>query len=215
MFEDSTQPSHFVHFGCWNQGICSEEGSNPISRVMKKLRNFVTSTSPEFVMVAGDNYYPKKTGKDIDKKKLINNSDLESGFNCLPKDVPIYLLLGNHDLDTGGNLRLLSESNEEEVTEPCHILNKENALLTGLGLKRPRDQGRKLVMYTLLDNTLILMIDTTMYDMKPNKPNESLLCYDKEINEPVSYNTIPALMELQVAEIESILTKPRKLILKI
>jgi predicted MPP superfamily phosphohydrolase len=212
IIENSQQLIRFIHFGCWNQGDCTEEGTNPLSRVMKKLRNFIRNKVPNFIIISGDNYYPIKRGKGPEKKKLINNNDLESGFNCLPKDIPIYLLLGNHDLDNGTDLKILSETGEEKDAEPCHILNEENKLIEKLAINRPKKQGKKLVMYKLEGNMLILMIDTTMYDMKPNKPNASLSCYDneingttKEINETTSYKTISELMELQKSEIEEII----------
>lgn len=61
-------PLQFIHFGCWNQGGCSIDGTNPLSRVMKKLRDYVKSkrNHAQFITIAGDNYYPLREGK---KKK--------------------------------------------------------------------------------------------------------------------------------------------------
>ena len=50
----------FVHFGCWNNGLCSESGTNGLSIMTKKLNEHILTNSIEFLTVAGDNYYPKK-----------------------------------------------------------------------------------------------------------------------------------------------------------
>ena len=68
----------FVHFGCWNYGKCNlETPENGMSLVIKKLID--DSISPDFFIVAGDNYYPQssETGK-----KIFNKEDFNSGMSC-------------------------------------------------------------------------------------------------------------------------------------
>ena len=67
----------FIHFGCWNKGGCyldkPSKGWNDLSSVMRNLREVSESHyKPEFVVVAGDNYYPtyeanEKTGESQKK----------------------------------------------------------------------------------------------------------------------------------------------------
>ena len=56
---------------------------------------------PEFIVVAGDNYYPlkKKNKATGEKIKTVDLAELKSGFECLPSTIKKYVLLGNHDLE--------------------------------------------------------------------------------------------------------------------
>jgi hypothetical protein len=180
MQEDSI---HFIHFGCWNQGGCSPKVNNNLFRVMKKLNIYVEKTNPQFIIVAGDNYYPVKNkdkSKSDEKKettKLIIDSQLKSGFYCLPENIPIYLLMGNHDLDNGKQLLRVTE-NGNEKPEECHILNMEKRISKELQLIRPH--AGHLVIYELKGSVLFLMIDTSMYDVSMEKDKDRILdCYNK------------------------------------
>jgi len=204
----SDESLHFIHFGCWNQGGCSEDGTNPLSLVMQKLKTQIRKHSIQFLTVAGDNYYPIKTGKGDAKTKTILPGDLVSGFACLPKNIPIYLLLGNHDLDNSKSLQIKSETGEESKADNCFILKKEGELIDELNLIRPKNEDRKLVMHKLVGSTLIIMIDTTMYDLedRPDKPDPTFLCYDKAIGTSDEIpSTTASLMNLQKEEVESII----------
>jgi hypothetical protein len=61
----------FIHFGCWNQGVCKKkdpENNTPITRVMRQLETTITRVANgnnkyDFIVVAGDNYYPDKPEK--------------------------------------------------------------------------------------------------------------------------------------------------------
>jgi DNA repair exonuclease SbcCD nuclease subunit len=113
----------FIHFGCWNQGYCDktdEDNKTPISEVMRQLEKTIKAakTKHDFIVVAGDNYYPnkpekkektekkdkteksEKTEKKVKEGKTIIQGNLESGFNCLPSGIEINIILGNHDLET-------------------------------------------------------------------------------------------------------------------
>ena len=75
----------FIHFGCWNNGLCTMDGTNGLSLTMKKLNSYVESNSIDFVTIAGDNYYPPKTPKG----KIFSMENFTSGFSCLPSLVII------------------------------------------------------------------------------------------------------------------------------
>ena len=90
---------NFIHFGCWNKGECLIDSLvNPLSRVMTNLREVCNDpkTKPEFVVVAGDNYYPDTLTITTDEKKIkgknINTRHLDSGLECLPNNVPVNII---------------------------------------------------------------------------------------------------------------------------
>lgn len=60
---------------------------------MHTLKVFTHKEQPDFIVVAGDNYYPGKVKNKMtgEKIKTIVPTDLAAGFVCLPKDVPIVL----------------------------------------------------------------------------------------------------------------------------
>ena len=94
----------FIHFGCWNYDKCG--GNNPVTAVTRAVTEETERREIEYVIVAGDNYYPIKNKRQANGKlKLINPSMLASGFDCLP-NIETYVLFGNHDLDNSKSLRL-------------------------------------------------------------------------------------------------------------
>jgi hypothetical protein len=154
----------FIHFGCWNKGGCyvdnPSKGWNDLSSVMRNLREVSESNDkPDFIVVAGDNYYPenkkdKTTGKKI--KKIVT-SDLMSGLECLPENIPTHILLGNHDVESG--VPVDNKKTPQPETK-CYILDKEEEFA------RSRRGMASLNTYNsrLFDEkTLVLMIDTTIY----------------------------------------------------
>ena len=179
----------FIHFGCWNQGLCDKGNKkNPISRVMNQLDQTLKSSQPkfDFIVVAGDNYYPDKPKKEKDTKeskkekdtkeskkekvkgdkiKIINNQNLSSGFDCLPKNIEINIILGNHDLETTNvNDKLYLENTDNPEKGDCAIIQREMALVAS---QRMDNMSLDLYKYKWLgENTLVLMIDTSMYDFR-------------------------------------------------
>jgi hypothetical protein len=161
----------FLHFGCWNKGGCdltSINNKTSLSDVMIKVNQFaeIPETKPDFILVAGDNYYPKKKKDKRGKIKKMNFQELLSGFECLPKNIECNVILGNHDLETDvyvGN---------EETPNKCNIINSE------INISNKNDNiNLKLFNFKRIGNgTLILMIDSTMYDPKSNL---FLPCYKK------------------------------------
>lgn len=157
----------FIQFGCWNEGLCGNE-SVPLTKVMHTLKAFTHKEKPDFIVVAGDNYYPGKVKNKMtgEKFKTIIPTDLAAGFACLPKDVPIDMIMGNHDLETK---MYVSGSSEKETD--CFITQKEMVEAVpnhiDLVIQKARTNGE----------TLVLLIDTSMYD--DNDIAEMLPCYKK------------------------------------
>ena len=115
----------FITFGCWNRGECNMENiNNPVSVVMQHIKNDViksqrTSTPYNFIVVAGDNYYPE----NVNKVKFFNETNLNSGFTCL-EQIPIqkYIIFGNHDYSDKYNKNETIKS-DIITNEPMYCLN--------------------------------------------------------------------------------------------
>ena len=114
----------FVHFGCWNYGKCDlESPTNGMSSVIKELMD--DSISPDFFIVAGDNYYPLSG----DGKKIFNKEDFTSGMKCVKElgettGKPVYMLMGNHDLQYERAL-FDSSSPDAEQLDRCTLIENQ------------------------------------------------------------------------------------------
>lgn len=182
----------FIHFGCWNNlNIKEKEGKIKEIGCLKKVMKLLEAnlSGVDFIVIAGDNYYPKKE-KTIEgeKKKRIIPSKLEEGFNLLPKEIPIVMILGNHDLETNLNPRkpkLFIEGNPEE-SRSCSILELEK-LSKGSNIEYTffKDQ--------MMDNgTLVIMIDSDVYSIDAYK---FLPCYNIFLSE--NFENIDNVKEYQ------------------
>lgn len=207
-----SNPNRFVFFGCWNN---VNENSN-LENTMTTLNSYLKE-NPEipFVVIGGDNFYPdkskkkeeKKDKKDKDKKdekkekctKIINPNKLTYGFNLLPKDIPIYMLLGNHDLETNtqGEEKFCIQNDEEdpipEVPNECTILNHEKQWVSN---KNNITLGTNFVR--VLNNTLLLMIDTSMYDTEESKLY--VPCYNNFYNKNVNIEELRSDQHAWIAQ---------------
>lgn len=170
---------NFIHFGCWNN--LNKNGN--LKPVMDKLQSRLNNPDlPEidFISVAGDNYYPDKLKPKIKtdgKKKIIKPDLLEMGFDMLPSEPDIYMILGNHDLETNTNPKkpTLFIRDENTPEDNCKILTIEQELSENA-------KNIEFVMNKelfLSSGTLVLMIDTSMYTMDAKK---YLKCYNKFFN---------------------------------
>ena len=157
---------HFLHFGCWNKGHSYLRDNNNtdiasnLTNVMRKLNEVCDQIHPDFIVVAGDNYYPtKQIFKDGDKTKsikILNEEDLKSGFDSLPKNVEVDVIMGNHDYETN----LYVPENDQFETS-CKILKLE------YDFEKRQNHNLDVVIHKarkINETTLILMIDTTIYD---------------------------------------------------
>lgn len=166
----------FIHFGCWNKGGCflndNTEQTNGLTNVMRLLNDIVTTDSYEFISVAGDNYYPTKIKSGDISTKIFDEQELKSGFDCLPKDIPINVIMGNHDYEK--NLNAYNSNKEIVNIDGCEILDTEYKLNAEIN----PNINTKVFDFKVLDNkTKILMIDTTIYD--DNYIDQNIDCYFK------------------------------------
>ena len=192
---------NFIHFGCWNN--LNKKGN--LKPVMDKLQSRLNNPDLpqiDFISVAGDNYYPDKLKPKIktdSKKKIIKPDLLEMGFNMLPSDPDIYMILGNHDLETNTNPNkpTLFIRDEDNAEDNCKILTMEQELSI-------KQSNIEFVLYKdlmLSNGTLILMIDTSMYTMDGKK---YLKCYNMFLD--TDYD-LSQLQELQNSWILSTIEK--------
>ena len=182
----------FIHFGCWNNlNIKEKEGKIKEIGCLKKVMKLLEAnlSGVDFIVIAGDNYYPKKE-KTIEgeKKKRIIPSKLEEGFNLLPKEIPIVMILGNHDLETNLNPekpKLFIEENPEE-SRSCSILELEK-------LSKGSNIEYKFFKDQMMDNgTLVIMIDSDVYSIDAYK---FLPCYNIFLSE--NFESIEEVKEYQ------------------
>jgi hypothetical protein len=196
---------NFIHFGCWNYKKCDSanlaDPINPddtnITRVMKTLKKYIDKSidksienKPEFLTVAGDNYYFLKNKKtDIQgEQKIFNQEFLLSGFNCLPKNIKKYVLIGNHDL----------ENIDNPLKDPdCSILETQKKFESdgGNNIVLDSDRTGPIMHHVLDDSTIVIMLDTTMYEESEKAIKKVMKCYEKmfEMNAlgvPVNENVL-------------------------
>ena len=104
-----------------------------MSYVLQSLRNNINKNqekSIKFIIIAGDNYYPdkvkiKKGTKSNNNLKLksIIVKNLLSGFDCLPKNIETFILLGNHDIENINSSNIKTKySKIPEITEHQNVI---------------------------------------------------------------------------------------------
>ena len=143
---------YFIQFGCWNNGGCDETKNNGLTNVTRSLK----LKAPEFIVISGDNYYPPKETIEGKKKKYFVENDFLSGFNCLPKNMPIYMNYGNHDYETD----LIIDKNTGQTENNCELIKRQQLYVA----ENPNIQ---LDLFRAIDfsgSTKVIMIDTTIYD---------------------------------------------------
>jgi hypothetical protein len=141
---------YFIQFGCWNNGGCEETKNNGLTNIMNSLK----LKSPEFIVISGDNYYPPKETIEGKKRKYFVENDFLSGFNCLPKNIPIYMNYGNHDYETG----LIMNNGTKENT--CELIKRQQSYVA-------ENPNIRLDLFRAIEfsvSTKVVMIDTTIYD---------------------------------------------------
>ena len=177
----SSDPVKFWQFGCWNN-LNIGRMKDVIDFMKNKLKEETEKDSaPEFLIISGDNYYPGKTIDGTKKIKTIYEDTLKEGLNELPTEIKIYMLLGNHDLETNKGKKkddknlYITESNIEDKkleNDDCKIIQLELETL---------DKQTNVEYYFFKSekkhNTLLLMLDTSIYDGKD--ANEYLPCYNE------------------------------------
>ena len=169
----------FIHFGCWNNLNTKKKDDKIkqlgcLNKVIKKLNEYLDENEVNFMTIAGDNYYPEKRKIEEKKKKIIKPDLLSQGFNLLPKTLQIYMILGNHDLETNlkiDNPKLFIDSlSNPEPVNSCSIVRKEREIVETL----PNISYSFFEARMIDSHTLILMIDSDIYSVDAIK---YLQCY--------------------------------------
>ena len=189
----------FIHFGCWNNTNIKKDKGKPVGcvkPVMDMLKNYLdrTEKKPNFMVIAGDNYYPDKyKNPDETKVKIIYPDKLREGFDLLPDSLPIHMILGNHDLETNGKKKsLFINSVDTPENNDCAIIKIEKDII-----RRKQNIEFKLFDYKYLkNNTLLLMIDTSMYSDDIKK---FMQCYNEFLER--RFETPQELIEFQNSQI--------------
>lgn len=151
----------FIAFGCWNKDMCQEDGINGMSLVLRDIYEKKNLYNLEKIYLLGDNYYPPKNEK---KEKQFVGEEFISGFQCLDRiDVPKDLIWGNHESG--------DEFKEGEIITKCKTMGSIIDMLK----ENPNYNIFKDVSDILEVNTLILKIDTTIYEDYEDIEAE---CYD-------------------------------------
>ena len=139
-------------------------------------------------------------GEIEEKKKIIKFKDIEYGFQLLPKNIPIYTILGNHDLETidavKQNLFVDEPDKPRRPEYGCEIVNKQIDTISEF--KNISYNFFKSVK--LANNTLLLMIDTSIYE-KTVDSNKYLPCYQQFAKSNLPAETIDTLREYQLTKI--------------
>ena len=157
---------------------------NAVNDVMTVMKRKVADRAKpvDFISVAGDNYYPKKSTDNTGaKKKIISPEDLDRGFRELPDEPEIYMILGNHDLDTNNDEEqpTLFVNDKSNVESGCNIMTLQQD-----SIKNISNIHFELFKAVLMrDDTLVLMVDTSMYE---DEANEYLECYNIFLREDYS-----------------------------
>lgn len=151
-----------------------------LKAVMHELNTYLSrEPAIQRIIISGDNYYPDKIETELSKRKNIHPDKLNEGFNMLPKDIPINMIMGNHDLETNGKKASLYLSDEPESGD-CKITHLEMEIA-----KRIPNIELSLFQSIFLAEhmTLILMIDTSIYS---DDVTNFLKCYNDFTNERFS-----------------------------
>jgi len=205
----------FIHFGCWNEfGYKlgpSKENPNLINSgltfVLDELNEYVQKNPIDFIVVAGDNYYPKYMnggGEQTDDKfRIVNVDEFIKVFLALPQQITKYILFGNHDIEDevimDKTVQSLKYPNlSDDSTKTCKILN----LQQDLALTKP-DLNYQIFnkpIHLVISNTLIIMFDSYLFEAKEYGCYEYLFDEYQKTDKNVSN-----LLKFQIEQIRSII----------
>jgi hypothetical protein len=139
---------------------------------MNKINEHTKKNPINFAVIAGDNYYDsakvkkdksekaEKSEKQTEKIKLFNKTNFDSGVECLKNSLPgikKYILLGNHEYDK-------VSGDDIEDKEKCNLMRLQQKTF----LKENSFNFFTNIMIEESENTLIIMIDTTLYEYESN-----------------------------------------------
>jgi hypothetical protein len=216
----------FAFFGCWNEThypskenldapcfqIQENTTKNPCDEFSFVLNNLKQNHNDiDFLVVAGDNYYPEKKTENGIKTKKFELTDFNRGFEALKSiNKQTYLLLGNHDVDNiapkiknkskkkGG-----STPTKEKEEADCRIIHAEIDFVRDSNITL-FDYKRELIVTEMQEtNTLCIMVDTSIFI-------EKLDCYDSLLNESDKLWTKEQIIDQQKTMIETIIKAHKK-----
>jgi len=231
----------FAFFGCWNEvhypsedpkendapcfKIQENESKHKCDEFSTVLEEIKRQPDIDFLIVAGDNYYPQKktdeTETTVKKTKTFIPEDFKKGFNALKSiDKPTYLLLGNHDVDNivpkekpkkdksktktkpkkGGNTE--EEKKTQSKVKDCSIIEAEVNSVKDSNIKMFDYKTELIVKEMQKTNTLCIMVDTSIFI-------ESLDCYAPLLNESDKYMDKDQIIDKQKEMIENIIQDHR------
>ena len=155
----------FICFGCWNN---LNDGKGNLNGVMAQLESYIRDTNDtdktDLIIVSGDNYYPDKTKIGKEKKHIIYPNKLTEGFQKLPQDIEIDIIMGNHDYETNTTKPKYfvreREDEEREEGKNCEITRFEMGAVSTMPNVSLNFFKHRFLSET---GTLILMIDTSVY----------------------------------------------------
>jgi len=194
--------NNFIHFGCWNNLNLNKGCLINVMKLLKERLKDIDKPKIDFLTIAGDNYYPKKEKVEGKKKKIIIPELLNQGFKYLPKEIPIYMILGNHDLETntGKNNFFINNLDSPEEENNCSIIKYEQ-----IAEHENENIEYSFFKEMMLENgTLIIMIDTSMYSVDVE---EYLPCYKFFLQETLDNYNVEELREYQLSLIIKTITK--------
>ena len=192
--------SNFIHFGCWNN--LNKGCLRNVMNLLKKRLEDKNKPNIDFLTIAGDNYYPKKETIEGKKGKIIFPELLNQGFKDLPKEIPIYMILGNHDLETntGKNNFFINNLDSPEEENNCSIIKYEQ-----IAEHENENIEYSFFKEKMLENgTLIIMIDTSIYSLVVE---EYLPCYIYFLQRTMPNYTIEEIRKYQIKLIINTITK--------
>ena len=189
----------FIQFGCWNNlNTKVKDGQEKqlgcLNKVFGLLNDYLTKVEnkPKFLIISGDNYYPEKQKEDdVTTNIVIHPDKLIEGFKKLEIDLPIYMMLGNHDLEK-------TPKEEDPTQQECKILELEMT-------NKPPNVEYNFFKYEMLNGTMVLMIDTSIYE---DDSENYLQCYNKffELSRQ-SFASIEEIKEYQLQQITEAITR--------
>lgn len=173
----------FLFIGCWNNEYCKnnkiitdESNENDLYKTVQSMKHFLryshenNMTKPQKLIIAGDNYYPDKVVVNGEKEKNTNITNLQSGFECLHAiNIDKYILFGNHDLEK-------TTIKDNTNIEDCYNLKYQLEYTKNEANMEFFDFKSYYLPHIFTNETLIVMIDSTMYDIKDD--DKSVDCYE-------------------------------------
>ena len=236
---NNNKPTKFAFFGCWNEThypsgenldapcfqIQENTTKNPCDEFSFVLNHLKQKHNDiDFLVVAGDNYYPEKNTEikikienkietEYTKKtKKFEINDFNKGFEALKFiDKPTYLLLGNHDVDniTPKEKKKEDKSEKKEKDKSkkkeevdCRIIESEIEFVNVENSKiKLFDYKTELIVEEMQEtNTLCIMVDTSIFI-------EKLDCYAPLLNESDKHWNKEQIIDKQKRMIQTVIEK--------